>query len=338
MKNVKLLMVFFSVALSILLINGCSKNSTTPIVPPTPAPGPGTILHNVVYGKNINVDGQMETLDMDIYFPPNMQAGKKYPLVMHMHGGGYSIGTKDNSAAKMLLLADSGFISTTINYRLGWDNGPGVCAGDMESLYEAAYRAIQDANAAMRFLVSKADEYQIDTNWIFESGASAGGSIALTSTYMTDAYAISYNSAVAAKLGGLNNQGNSLTNTFTVKGICSIGGSLQDSTLINSNLAIPTIFFQGGADQTIPVDIGTYLMCPNYIELFGSLCLYRQLRANGKPAVAHILPGADHGNNGDSGFSSDFMMSNTACFFHTLMKKGPQQVGIYMDGTTNSCN
>ena len=64
-------------------MNGCSKNSTNPITPPPPPPGPGNILQNVVYGKNINVDGQMETLDMDIYFPPNMQPGKKYPLVMH---------------------------------------------------------------------------------------------------------------------------------------------------------------------------------------------------------------------------------------------------------------
>lgn len=336
MRNLKFILTFFSIALSALLMNGCSKNSTTPIVPPPPPPGSGNILQNVVYGKNINVDGQMETLDMDIYFPPNMQPGKKYPLVMHMHGGGYSIGTKDNSAGKCLLLADSGFIAATINYRLGWDNGPGVCAGDMASLYEAAYRAIQDANAAMRFLVSKADAYQIDTNWIFESGASAGGSIALTSTYMTDAYVQATTPDVVAKLGGLNNQGNNLTNTFSVKGICSIGGSLQDSTLINSNKAVPTIFFQGGADQTIPVDTGTYLMCPNYIQLFGSLCLYRQLEANGKPVVAHILPGADHGNNGDSGFSNDFMMSNTACFFHSLMKKGPLQNGIYY-GTINSC-
>lgn len=335
MKNVKFIMFFCFAAITLLLTNGCSKNSSKPIGPDV-TPSGGNVLRNVVYGSNINFQGQMEALDMDIYFPPNMQAGKKYPLVMHMHGGGYSIGTKDNSAAKCIELADSGFISATINYRIGWDNGPGECAGDMESLYEAVYRALQDANAAMRFLVSKADEYSIDTNWIFESGASAGGSIALTSAYIDDAYAVAFNAGVAAKLGGVNSSTNNLTNTFTIKGICSIGGSLSDSTLINSSNAVPTIFFQGGADQTIPVDTGTYLTCPNYTELCGSLCLARQLQKYGKQAVVHILPGADHGNNGDSGFTNDFMMSNTACFFHSLMKKGPIQNGLYL-GTENSC-
>ena len=216
---------------------------------------------------------------------------------------------------------DSGFIAVSINYRYGWDNGGGVCVGDTASLGLALFRGIQDVNAALRFLVSKADEYAIDTNWIFVGGASAGGTLALNCTYVTEQYEKERYPQIYAALGGLYNQTNNLTNKYSIKGIYSIAGGLGDSTVINAGNAVPTIFFQGDADEVIPVDHGTYLWCSNFPKLVGSLCIARQLEKYNKPAVAHILSGAGHGNNGDSGFDNPFMMSNTACFLKRLTQK-----------------
>jgi dipeptidyl aminopeptidase/acylaminoacyl peptidase len=179
--------------------------------------------------------------------------------------------------------------------------------------------------------MTQADEYNIDTNWVFVSGASAGAVAMLNMAYFTDDFAKARMPYAYHDLGGLSTSGNDFTNSFSIKGICSIAGALLDSNLINDQKAIPTIFFQGGADDVVPVDHGTYLYCPNYPELFGSLSMYRQLRRNGEPAVANIYPNATHGNNGDSGYDNPYMVSMSTCFFHNLMRtKGNISSGVYL--------
>ncbi|NNV55579.1 alpha/beta hydrolase [Limnovirga soli] len=321
MITIRTTLSYLSMALLLTLQVGCSKNSSNNIITTPPPQQRGNITSNVVFATNKDWQGNTQALTMDIYQPTNAKAGKKYPLVINVHGGGFYSGDKASAGSKCQIYADSGFVAVTINYRLGW-NGAGAasCQGDTTSLNEAMYRAVQDINASLRYLVAHADEYNIDPNWIFVSGASAGGVVVQTSSYENDKYMQSRYPAVAAKLGGVQNAGNNLINTYTIKGICSIAGALPDSALINASKAIPTIFFQGGADDVVPVDHGTYLGCSNYQQLYGSLCLYRQLIANGQPAIANILPGAGHGNNGDSGFTDDFMIGNAANFFNRLVR------------------
>jgi len=86
----------------------------------------------------------------------------------------------------------------------------------------------------------------------------------------------------------------------------------------------------------IPVDQGHYLMCPNYNQLFGTLCLYRRLVANSTTAIAHILPGSGHENTDDSGYNDAFTMSNTACFFRKIMNNQKISSNIFT-GMVSSC-
>jgi len=319
----------------ISVFNACSKDPAVSRVP-APPPSEGQVVSDVVYGSNTTWVDTMQNLTMDIYMPTHIDAGKKYPLVVNVHGGGYVSGDKLSTASKCQIYADSGFVAVSINYRVGWNaGGASDCTGDTSSALEAMYRAMQDINAAIRFLVHNADFYSIDPDWIFLSGASAGGVVVQTSSYETDNYVQQVYPELVSKLGNLQNADNDLTNTYSIKGICSIAGGLLDSNLINSSRAYPTIFFQGGSDEVIPVDHGTYLNCSNYFQLYGSLCLYRRLVANGESAVAHILPGAGHGNNGDSGYSDQFMIGNSACFFHQIMRGESQQTILI--GTINSC-
>ena len=90
-------------------------------------------------------------------------------------------------------------------------------------------------------------------------------------------------------------------------------------------------FFQGDADGVIPVNIGTYLYCPNYNELFGSLCLYRRLTANGQLAVAHILHGSGHENSDTSGYPDSFTADQHGMFYHKLINHQGQTSKIYYD-------
>ena len=279
---------------------------------------PADSLMSVVYGNNDGADAKRKSLTMDIFFPQK-EAGKKYPLVMLMHGGGFSTGSKEAMKGHIKILADSGFVAVSINYRKGWNKGdnPLACEGDMEDLQLAVYRATQDARAALRFLVEKRAEYAIDTAWIFVGGSSAGGVLALNLAYLGDEDVKKLMPAGYKALGSLDEATNNNKNTFSIKGICSMWGGLSDSTLVTPAKALPTIFYHGTADMIVPYNIGHYgTICEKYPLMFGSACMYRQTLAAGQPAVLNISEG---GNHGPKEFYSKITMSNTACFFRQVM-------------------
>jgi poly(3-hydroxybutyrate) depolymerase len=276
---------------------------------------------NVEYGSNTNVKNEKQSLKMDIYLPPNAVEGKKYPMIMIMHGGGFLTGKKEDMAGPCKQLADSGFVTVSIEYRMGW-NFLSKLAGcnyvDIKSLMLANYRAMQDAHAAMRFLKKNAGKYQIDTDWLFIGGSSAGAVTALNVAYVTDKYAKSNFTEAYNTLGELGKATNKINNDFKIKGICSMWGALPDSGLVTKDKAIPAIFYHGTADATVPYNKGSYLPdCPNLPQLYGSACIYRQTIAAGQPAVLNTSIGGKHG---PAEFTRAIMAGNIACFFHRLMQ------------------
>jgi len=280
---------------------------------------PSDSLMNVEYGKAEMADFSYKSLTMDIFFPLR-EEGKKYPLVLLMHGGGFLTGSKEAMKANCKFLADSGFIAVSINYRKGWRTGGSAltCDGDIEDFKLAIYRATQDARAAMRFLVDKQNDYAIDTAWLFAGGSSAGGVLALNLAYFTEDWAKKNMKDAVKELGGLDKSSNKLKNSFTIKGICNMWGGLGDSTMITPANALPTIFYHGSADPVVPYDAGRYgTLCDNYPLIFGSACLYRQTIAAGKPAVLNTSVGGTHG---PKEFWYKITMSNTACFFKRVME------------------
>ena len=153
-----------AVGLIIMMLASAWKNSTAQ---------DNLIQHNVIYGSSINSEGKKQDLVMDIYSPTGKVAGKKYPMIMLIHGGTFLNGKKEDMAKLCKQMADSGFVAVTIDYRVGWNamSAMGGCKTlDANSLILANYRAIQDAHAAMRFLTANADKYQVDTKWLFIGG------------------------------------------------------------------------------------------------------------------------------------------------------------------------
>ena len=103
---------------------------------------------------------------------------------MLIHGGSFFGGRKRARNPVPGALLTLVFIAATINYRLGW-NYQTQCKGDTAPC-SPVYRALQDANAAMRYLVSQADNYNIDTAWLFTGGISAGAITAMAINYLDD--------------------------------------------------------------------------------------------------------------------------------------------------------
>lgn len=97
---------------------------------------------------------------LDIYIPAN--TSQAMPLVVFIHGGGWSGGSKGSAAGWVkTMLNNNGYVCADINYRLSRD-----------SVWPAQ---LYDCKAAIRFLKANAQKYFIDTCRVGVMGTSAGG-------------------------------------------------------------------------------------------------------------------------------------------------------------------
>lgn len=99
---------------------------------------------------------------LDLYFPET--GGGPFPLVLHIHGGGFGMGDKmDDHMDTYLKLLDYGLAVGSIEYRLSG-----------EALFPAA---VLDCRQAVRFVRRHAADYAIDPERIGVLGGSAGGNL-----------------------------------------------------------------------------------------------------------------------------------------------------------------
>lgn len=120
-------------------------------------------------------------LDMDIYYPKEPVLQSRRPLLLLIHGGAFYNGDKQNVGYPVMghYFAERGYVVASINYRLGFK----PLAPDVD---RAGYRALQDAHAAVCYLIENADEFGIDTTRIFAAGTSAGAITALNLAFMQE--------------------------------------------------------------------------------------------------------------------------------------------------------
>lgn len=95
----------------------------------------------------------------DLFVPHDDKAA--HPAILVVHGGGWLKGDKTKFRALAIALAQRGYTTAAIEYRLGG-----------EAPFPAA---IQDCHAAVRFLRAHAEDYRVDSKRIGAVGGSAGG-------------------------------------------------------------------------------------------------------------------------------------------------------------------
>ena len=126
--------------------------------PPAPTDSP-QVLRNLVYRE---VDGLQ--LKLDLYYPDS--GSSPYPLVIYVHGGGWTGGGKGGGAGLRFLpqFLAAGFALASVDYRLApsWQ-------------FPAM---IEDVRCAIRFLRAKAGKLRLDPDRIGIFGTSAGGHLA----------------------------------------------------------------------------------------------------------------------------------------------------------------
>lgn len=260
----------------------------------------------------------VDTLRFDAFYPTGASSDKKYPVLLFCHAGGFSGGNRFNVSAICDRFADQGFIAVGFDYRVGYRKGNiRNCEADTTTQNEAIYRASQDANSCMRYLVAHADELNIDTSKIFIGGSSAGAVLALTNAYLNDSVAQIRFPDVYTKLGGVQSTGNNLVASWGYKGIISMWGGLFSDKVIDTNYrAYPTIFFRGSSDDGIPDSMGHYAQCPNFGIIYGATGLYERCRTQNTPSVYYLLDGASH-----PAYDDIFCVEQSSCFLKAVLDK-----------------
>jgi len=262
----------------------------------------------------------VDSLALDIYYPPEATSNKKYPLIVFCHGGSFTSGSRTNVASDCDLLSKQGFAVAAIDYRVGYlyDKSQKTCNADTTSLMLAIYRAMQDVNASFRFLHAAADKYNLDTANFFLAGTSAGGTLTLFDTYINDSVAKIWFPYAYNALGSLQTSGNDLPAKYNVKAISPMWGGLPDFGLITRKTAKPTILFKGGMDRNLPNGSGHFEGCDNYPLYLAGIGIYNATVAAGAPCVYHFNPMGVH-----AAYDDLFTSENIACFFKALMVGHP---------------
>ncbi len=244
-----------------------------------PSPAMAVVYKDLEYARV----GEKSLL-LDLYYPKT--ADCPVPVVVWIHGGGWKSGSKDRCPASWLV--EHGYAVASINYRL---------------IDEAQWPAqIDDCRAAIRWLRTNADGFQLDADHIACWGGSAGGHL-------------------AALLGTLDAPANETTSS-RVQAVCDwygptdlltmppnvLGNGRTLEDIANSNGArllgktvrdVPELAKQASALYHVSADDPPFLIMHGEkdagVPVDQSRRLHEKLGAAKVPSTLHIVPGAGHG-------------------------------------------
>jgi poly(3-hydroxybutyrate) depolymerase len=139
-----------------------------------------TIAKDVLYSTNITKGVKKKFYYADVY-RPEADTNTKRPLIIWMHGGGFKFGSKKSRGIPLWseTFARRGYVCAAINYRLRRK----FFVFNFQEIATGCYEAIKHVQQAVAFFKENYEQFGIDTNRIILAGNSAGGMLALQSTY-----------------------------------------------------------------------------------------------------------------------------------------------------------
>lgn len=167
--------------------------------------------------------------------------------VIFVFGGGFAAGARNSKwyVSFFEWLCDEGYDVFSIDYRLGlskkyndygWKKG---AFGLMQRYVKAIDWAIDDLFSATSYILSRADEWNIDKTRILACGSSAGAITCLTAEY---------------RMCSGTAQENVLPKDFNYAGIISMAGAIQSMKGHPKwkSEPCPLMMFHGNADRNVP--------------------------------------------------------------------------------------
>ncbi|MCC3154429.1 alpha/beta hydrolase fold domain-containing protein [Hymenobacter sp. BT770] len=255
-----------------------------------------TVTSGVAYGSAVTFAGTTQTLLMDIYQPTGDIVAER-PVIIFAHQGGFVTGSRTDAYMVKVCtqFAKLGYITASIDYRLGFALTGLRAPADTPQVAKAAIRGMQDLRAAVRFFRKDAvttNTYRVSPSRIAVGGSSAGAFAALEVGYLDkDSEVPAY--VDLAGLGGIEGSSGNPGYSSAVLAVLNLSGATERPSLIEFGNA-PLYSMHGTADATVPYLQGTVgsLLPPKYV--FGSGRLNPYATTVGVPNRLRTLRGAGH--------------------------------------------
>ncbi|MBD0777843.1 alpha/beta hydrolase fold domain-containing protein [Maribacter sp. ANRC-HE7] len=206
-----------------------------------------------------------ETFQFDFYVAGAVR--EKMPLVVYVHGGGFSGGSRD--AEKVVgfatELAQRGYAVASVSYRLIMKDIGFGCDVESSMKIAAFDSASYDVSLAIKYILENSQELGIDQGKIILAGSSAGAETVLNMAFVQE--------------------NEILPSDFKYAGVIGMAGAIKTLQEIDENRAIPTQLFHGTGDKLVPYNIAPHRYCKGndkgFIILYGSKPIAERLKSLG---------------------------------------------------------
>ena len=221
-----------------------------------------------------NVDGQ--SLKLDLYIPE--KSDTKPPLLVWIHGGGWTKGSKSQFNPIFVRLTAEGYAAASIDYRLD-----GIVSHPKQ---------IHDCKGAIRWLRANADKYGYDVTRIGVGGGSAGGHLVLLLGLSSGI------EELEGDVGGNLDQSSQVHAVVDFYGPSALGLFAEESERFRHNKTPellksaspvnyltkddpPVLIFHGDKDQVVPLSQSEHV--------------HKLYEEAGLESSLHVIEGAGHG-------------------------------------------
>lgn len=223
-----------------------------------------------------------DSLQLDFYKPQGVE--KDLPLLLYIHGGGFSGGERNDANTQQFANAMSakGYAVASISYRLIMKKKGFGCDTKTKDKIEAFDTAADDIGYAIKYILKNKSTFSIDKDKIVISGTSAGAEAVLHLAYV-------YESKILPK-------------KFKFAGVIGMAGAIITLDQIDADKAIPTQLFHGTNDNLVPYHIAAHHYCSpdvkGYMILHGSRAIADRLKGLGKSYFLFSVNGGTHSWSG----------------------------------------
>lgn len=221
----------------------------------------GQLLNAQDFSTHVYYEDDTASLALDLFLPAAV-TDAPVPLVIFVHGGGFSGGNRTGGHALGRSLSEAGIACASLSYTLymkgrtqDWS-----CDGILPEKIRAIQLAANDLWLATDYLRKNAAKWNLDAENIFVAGSSAGGETVLHAAYWDRQQMTLKEHALPAD--------------FRYAGLISGAGAIMDLNLITAENQLPSFLFHGDADPVVPYATAAHHYCaPNssgWLMLFGS--------------------------------------------------------------------
>jgi len=251
-------------------------------------------LFPVVYGQKLYKDSVYNRVKVTThkYYTVNSEAMPfefyratgatgNIPLIVYVHGGGFSSGTQNSAGITYFAkrLASRGYAVASLSYRLTLKGKDTVCGITAAEKKEAIENASLDILSGVKHILAYDSTFSIDEKKVILVGSSAGGETVLNIVY-----------------GGYDY--GKLLPDFRFAGVISMSGALTSLDHLTKSSAIPTQLFHGTNDEVVPFNTAPHYLCDqrrdDYLMFYGSETIAKKLKEFGTSYYLFLITGGTH--------------------------------------------